>query len=1051
MADGFAEFAGVSEALKTPARSRQKRLGEGLAKRAGRNRWQMACRNKRAPAGARERAASREGADGKERTSPENQTRRKASIFRARPMAQPLWSDDYSQGVTRDLKELKKTELSKRTTDVLTKNWRATTGRQLNEKRKMKKETGKRGEKRKSEKRGAGIRNSQEIGSTQSVFYSAWITAAVLGILIATVSLAIVWQHALGEDFLEIYFETGRGNSELPQRASLYEPQSYAYSVAIANGETNPFLKNAAELLGRKSTEKHTIHSESRVEYYKMYDVTEGMHSCLTRNLPKLGMRWIEENETNRRIISRFERTLNAENYLPFVPVRTQTGGEGDAADAIHWKNYTVEYAMGAGYPTGWIIFRLEDADLTLVFDIKNKKTLVETGNETIQFENSILQDRTNHVRIVVQERRNEGESEEKGNEEKEKEQGNSPSSSRTTAREAVIVINSRELGRVPVRDYKESEDELGEGSNKEDGTSSAAAGNQLGENSERYPEKEHTDEITFKEIGTYGSIGGLKTYVNSKSILAEKNGIREYSIDQSLINVKAAELGKERTARITLTRVLLEGSIYDAFYQAVGSEKEAKINGSYLPSYWLVSNDNESQEINWTSFALSFTTEDFGGSGEAGVMFVEQDGTPAFGTALRRSTGDAFFFEYLNETRVRLVYDPNVKQYAKNSITLVKNTSNVKVILNDEELFNQNLTMEKHARAGTERFRHGFNLTFFAEKSITQFDRIKAVNLKPECRDALYFGSCEKEYTVLQQFRPVEARAGQRASIATAEKKTEAASKILEEAKKKALDRLTKIGEMNLNAPGKTGAGAGAGQAQENASEYELGNEFIRELIKNNATNYNPVIPDEKYEFTGPSARIDGWTNYEFKARFTPLDGSRIIAVSFHNESGDEVVKYVLSVLNDRAYLVRNGKTIEAERKMPDNSDQTLNILYEEGAAYFEHNYRPVFTLTGMNMSSGYFVVETYNSYFDIKSMEVVNRNTKERKIFRAERDPCQLRLVGIDITGIREFQLRAGEKKTFQENFMPKQDFDFGKVVVEARDENGNNASIHFWVTRE
>lgn len=142
--------------------------------------------------------------------------------------------------------------------------------------------------------------------------YKLLVTLLVLAILISVI-FHIFFKQETDEGFTELYF---LNPSYLPNE--VYLGGNYNYSFSIRNLHEKP----------------STYEYISKLEFFNLYDVTEGIYKCSAKNRKKIILKWMENNETN---INNF--LLNNDNYNSF-----SIFSESDDYGEINWNYYNLQY-----------------------------------------------------------------------------------------------------------------------------------------------------------------------------------------------------------------------------------------------------------------------------------------------------------------------------------------------------------------------------------------------------------------------------------------------------------------------------------------------------------------------------------------------------------------------------------------------------------------------------------------------------------------------------------------------------------------------------------
>lgn len=262
----------------------------------------------------------------------------------------------------------------------------------------------------------------------------------------------------------------------------------------------------------------------------------------------------------------------------------------------------------------------------------------------------------------------------------------------------------------------------------------------------------------------------------------------------------------------------------------------------------------------------------------------------------------------------------------------------------------------------------------------------------------------------------------------------------------RKALSRMLTIGELNRSAFEQLSVELNVTNVTQDYTRF-MSQQFIYDIIGENTSSYNPLIPDEHYTFDGPNARLTNWVNHQFRFKYLALDGAKMVGFRFFPDEGNPIV-FVLSELKQKAYLHNGKELLEKNIKIGEEKSHIVVADYDQGTLTVKIDYGiPVFTIENINMSDGYYTVDTYNTYSELSELYMVDNVENSRIDLIIDDDPCELRLIGKHILENKTVNVMPGEQHTFKQNFYIEQDFDFGKVTVTVPN---LNRSIYYWMTR-
>ncbi len=242
--------------------------------------------------------------------------------------------------------------------------------------------------------------------------------------------------------------------------------------------------------------------------------------------------------------------------------------------------------------------------------------------------------------------------------------------------------------------------------------------------------------------------------------------------------------------------------------------------------------------------------------------------------------------------------------------------------------------------------------------------------------------------------------------------------------------------------------------QSDEKGNKPEK-NVFInKELLRN--SNYTKTIPSTRLSLDGPVSLITNESNYSLSTSLIYLDGRGLLSIALESIN-KTLFKASIDFKNNLVIINVNQSTIRKELILDRNASinwtpVTLSIINNEVVSLKVGGGDPVFkTRIPLVNASKHFVFEINETYFQIRGLSL-RKNNKAFSIPLID-NPCQLKSIYKGIIRLDNFTLETGDERIFNDYFKINHFFDYAKISVALLPEklNASKQEIHFWVVRE
>jgi len=254
---------------------------------------------------------------------------------------------------------------------------------------------------------------------------------------------------------------------------------------------------------------------------------------------------------------------------------------------------------------------------------------------------------------------------------------------------------------------------------------------------------------------------------------------------------------------------------------------------------------------------------------------------------------------------------------------------------------------------------------------------------------------------------------------------------------------------DSNFSMPAQDAAGSLDRQQLDTSNTLEI----LSYDINVNTSIINEDIASEKFVFNGPTAVLKNATNYTFSLNFNPLEGLGLLEISFYNENG-LLTNFIIYQPEKTAYLFRNYQgTILQDKVFANvtwNNTYNFKIDHKANKTVYSLNYKKILEFDDFDVSNGFFAMATYYTYYELRDLKLDISDLNRVVPFKIDRDPCALKKTEEIIMGQNSLYLSPGENTTVFNSFEINQDFDYGLATVTLRPEQKNETEIHFWVIK-
>ena len=545
---------------------------------------------------------------------------------------------------------------------------------------------------------------------------------------------------------------------------------------------------------------------------------------------------------------------------------------------------------------------------------------------------------------------------------------------------------------------------------------------------------------VDFRVDNTYALVGQMVVYKDSPIVVIHSEFIRDYDIDNSLIIEKINELREESEDDVYLVRNDI--NLTDACQGQDCDDLRLYVNNPQ-DSYFFESDMDIDETLLLSLINLSdserFTSQSYLQNDSVNELFWENFTVRMrFQTFVKPHTilasfDDKFmmlfhdndvYFVIKNDDGITIHRRDSLIEPGINEILLDSKNNNVVVSVNDFPMLN---------------FKRNFNfknISLYTKNTFVALDNIFASNRDESCKTFSTSENCRRTYGVQAERQVV--RSNQPRAIADPIKISAGLSLspflgVLD------LFDYEEIADEFIN------------DSEELAMPSVL--DFLNYEIEINPELINEEIPSEKYAFDGSNAKLKNQLNYSFSFDFTVFGGLGLMEVSFSDDDS-KIVSFILNKPENEAYILADyGGTLfkyTADVNVAINDMHKLDIIHEANKTSYYLNRKKIFETYEIDMSNGYFSISTFNTHFDIRDISLYDRNLNRRNSYYINNDPCRLRRIDEVEIGSDSLFLDSNENATIKQNFVIRDDFDYGLVSINLEPEFGNKTEIHFWVVR-
>lgn len=538
---------------------------------------------------------------------------------------------------------------------------------------------------------------------------------------------------------------------------------------------------------------------------------------------------------------------------------------------------------------------------------------------------------------------------------------------------------------------------------------------------------------IGFRMDDSYIIIGKMITYKDTPIQVTSSKYIREYDIDNSLIIQKIEKYTRLSEDRLYLYRNFINYTLecknpgcaeMKSFFNDTRTHLETSYTfnetelaslldtgrATSLPSYSLVQNKS-APGLFWTNYTLKMNFQTFIKPHAFLVSFDHE-----FAIVFQNQY---IYFLLKNENGTSTYRRKSFVEIGVNELVLESKGNSILVYVNQIPIFN----IDKELK---------FNdISIYTKNTFIVFDDIILTN--KECRFGAISKNCKRLYNLESERRISSA---DQLKIVTEPIKFSAGMALA-----------PFLGVSNI-------FDVQAKNATLNNTKQQSINQLIEYEIEINQSLVNENIPSERYVFDGRNARLVNQTNYSFAFNFHLLDGVRLIETSFYDNTKTEISKFVVYQPSNEVYLFTNHKGAVVKNFANFNVSRyeghKFEMSYEPGNTRFYIDSQKIFEIEGLDMSTGYFSISTYNTYADINEIRIYDLSLKRFIPYTINEDPCKLRKIDEMPLGKDSIFLDNGENTTIYKNFSISRDFDYGMVSAVLKQENRNDSEVHFWMVR-
>ena len=793
------------------------------------------------------------------------------------------------------------------------------------------------------------------------------LTLAIIAILVSLV-FHFFFVKNIAVDFTEIYFPEP---DSLP--GDVYLGQDYNVTFVVRNAGQNPT----------------TLDVDAKIEFYKLYDVTEGIYKCVARQRQKAMLQWVQGNKSTFEYL--FAGPYDIEPEQAQIPKAFITESS-DYAD-IDWPYYTITYRF---------------------------KEVLQSGNFSTYFhDNGTLK----YAFVIYP---------------------GDPSIEAVYKSNGSIVSEWKSLNLTPLKADNSVEIRYNE-------TMSYYLNGEIVFNFT--PDNATIGRPDFKAEDNIVVLGSLLMYKETPVEITEAGDIREYSINNKIILGIIENLSQEVNTDVPLFRqeqyyyfecpndecdslkAYLDGN-YDVykFNNHFGNASEENILGMLTPleeqvyqSYYLSSNGT-AKELDWENFTLRLSWQTF--SRQKTFLLSLKNNL----SILIRGT-DIYVITNNETESVAYKVSNELEESAPNELMIESWGGKLVFYMNKRPFHRINWKLSVG------------DFEMKVSNSFVIFSDIVVFNDQPGCKRISIDQACRIVYRQstgrqLVQARPIRAvttpveisaELTMALFLAVGEFFQDEAATSREYAG--GGNETGIVGTLPYQQPGLTIA---------DLLDYEI--DIDASLINEN-------IPSEKFVFAGPTAQVSNFENYSFSYSFYLLEGLGLLDTSFFQDDRlllsviiSKQAKEAYLFRNLYGTLTKDTASLN----LTWNDRNNFDFVKEMNETTIYINRIPLFAFSEPNVSKGYFGISSYNTYVELTGINLFNKERQRRIQFNIDKDPCSLKKVGEVQMTKDSLYLGGGEAQSYHSTFRPEGDFDYGKATFTTTNEQGNQTEIHFWVIR-